>query len=95
PEIIYQLNVTQKMRIRAFVVSSSGHDMDIYLKNTLDDNSCATRGDHWVESELSPGTYYFVVDTFGEDASKAGEYLFGIVECDSDDKTCGKTTQGG
>jgi hypothetical protein len=95
PEIIYQLNVTQKMRIRAFVVSSSGHDMDIYLKNTLDDNSCATRGDHWVESELSPGTYYFVVDTFGEDASKAGEYLFGIVECDADDKTCGKTTQGG
>ncbi len=94
PEFYYKLTLTSSKKIRAFAVSADGVDVDIHLKTTLNDNSCKVRGDKWIEASLTAGTYYFVIDTFSSDAN-AGEYLFGIVECDSDDKYCGSSTIGG
>ena len=53
-----------------------------------------TRGDKCVEANLSAGTYYFVIDTC-DSTNNAGEYMFGIVECESGDTLCGSKTTGG
>ena len=94
PEIVYKYTTKTSKKIRAFAVSANGVDADIHLKNSLDDNKCMARGDKWVEANLSAGTYYFVIDTC-DSANKAGEYMFGIVECESGDTLCGSKTTGG
>ncbi len=94
PEKYYQMTLTKSQKIRAFALSQKGVDVDIHLKNTVGDNSCLTRGDTFVEGNLSAGTYYFVIDTFGSNAN-AGGYLFGVVNCDSDDSLCGTSNVGG
>ena len=96
PEKVYRLTVTSPVRIRAFAMSSSQTDADIHLLTDLSANACRVRGDKWVESELSPGTYYFVVDTYNAtgDDTNAGLYLFGIHACDSDDAACGSQDRG-
>ncbi len=94
PEVFYKLKLTEKTKIRAFVVSDTNVDADIHLKTSLDDNNCMARGDTWVESELDAGTYYISIDTFTSDA-KAGEYMFGVVKCMNEDPLCGTKTTGG
>ena len=94
PEIYYKLTLTSSKKLRVFAVSADNVDVDLYLKKTLADDSCVTRGDKWIEASLGAGTYYFVVDTYGS-SSNAGEYLFGVIECDSDDAYCASTTTGG
>ncbi len=93
PEIYYKLTLTKTTKIRAVALSADGVDVDIHLAQALD-GSCTVRGDKWVESSLAAGTYYFIVDTYGG-SGNAGEYLFAIVECDSDDKYCASSTIGG
>lgn len=94
PEIIYKYEIKSAKKVRAFAVSAAGVDVDIHIKKSLDDNKCMTRGDKWIEANLAAGTYFFVVDTF-KDSSNAGEYLFGIVECEAGDTLCGSKTTGG
>jgi len=94
PEFYYKITLTSTKKVRAFALSADNVDVDIHLKTSLNDNACKARGDKWIEASLTAGTYYFVVDTYASD-SNAGEYLFGIVECDGDDSYCGSTTTGG
>ena len=94
PEIYYKLVLTKNTKIRAFALSSSKVDVDMHLLKSTDAAGCLARGDKWVEGNLSAGTYYLVVDTYSGDGN-AGEYLFGIVECLSDDPLCGASTVGG
>ena len=95
PEIYYKLVLTKQTKIRAFAISSSTSvDVDIHLQKEINSNECMTRGDRFVEANLEAGTYYFSVDTCNGD-SHAGEYLFGILECGSDDPLCGSSMTGG
>ncbi len=94
PEYYYKITLNTQKKIRAFALSSTGSvDVDIHLLSALDASKCLTRGNRWVEATLNAGTYYFVVDTYT--ATSAGEYLFGIVECDADDAYCAQKTTGG
>ena len=96
PEKIYRLTVSKQTRIRAFAMSASGVDVDVHLLSSLNSNACRVRGDRWLEANLSPGAYYFAVDTFNSTASNAnaGLYLFGVHACDPDDADCGSRDAG-
>ena len=90
PEYYYKMVLTAPTKIRAFVVSDTGADLDIHIKTSASDSNCLDRDDIWFEKTLDAGTYYFVIDTFvdGGTAQK-GEYLFGVHACDADDPYCG------
>ncbi len=100
PEVYYKLELSSKKRIRTFVVSErltytypyDEADLDIHiLRGSASSNSCIKRDDIMIHGSLAKGTYYFVIDTFGTSSNESanrGKYLFGIVECDSDDKYC-------
>ncbi|MBQ9817774.1 MAG: SGNH/GDSL hydrolase family protein [Proteobacteria bacterium] len=90
PEYYYKMVLNAKTKIRAFVVSDSGADLDIHIKNSATDNQCIDRDDIWFEKTLNAGTYYFVIDTFVKNnTAQSGEYLFGVHACDADDPYCG------
>ena len=91
PEYYYKLVVTKTTKIRTFVASGNGVDVDIHLVTSVDGKGCINRNDKGFEATLNPGTYYIIIDTFSgtSGTTKPGQYLFGIHECDADDATCG------
>ena len=66
--------------------NGSEYDLDVQLlKGNTNASSCMVRSDRLMLGTLDPGTYYIVVDTYGKQGATApGEYLLGILECDSD-----------
>ena len=97
PERVYRLEVASSVKIRAFAASRTDVDVDIHLLKSLSKDASLACGNRWVEATLSPGTYYFVVDTCNNDGSNtsAGTYLFGVHLCDADDTACGASATGG
>ncbi len=90
PEYYYKLVLNTSKRLRMFALSAtSAVDTDIHLlRSSIASNTCIKRSDIMIQGTLKAGTYYIAVDSYGSDASNAGKYLLGIVECDSDDKYC-------
>jgi len=82
PEVIYQLEVTEMTEVRALVFDGAGVDLDVHiLESSPAGGNCRARNDKQVTWILTPGTWYFSVDTFvpaGLDPA-AGEYLFVLV----------------
>lgn len=95
-EYYYKMELKSKKRLKIFVVSGrayksdgsngSEYDLDVQLlKGNTNASSCMVRSDRLMLGTLDPGTYYIVVDTYGKQGATApGEYLLGILECDSD-----------
>ncbi len=88
-ENYYKLVLTEKKRLKMFVVSgrnANGEvDQDIHvLKGSIDANQCVTRANILLMGTLDAGTYYISIDT----CDNPGQYLMGVVECLSDDKRC-------
>lgn len=102
PEYYYKLELKEKKRLKIFVVSGTSYnsnwsygknyDLDLQiLKGDAKAGSCKVRSDRLAMGTLDAGTYYIVVDTFGKAGSTSpGQYLLGIIECDSD-KSSGET----
>jgi len=90
PEYYYKLVLSSTKRLRMFALSStSSIDVDIHLlRSNMTAAACIKRSDVMIQGTLKAGTYYIAVDSYGSDSSNAGEYLLGVVECDSDDKYC-------
>jgi hypothetical protein len=82
PEVVYQLEVTEPTLVRALVFDGPGVDLDVHiLESSPAGNNCRARNDLQTTYMLTPGTWYFSIDTFvpaGMDPA-AGEYLFVLV----------------
>ena len=95
-EYYYKMELKSKKRLKIFVVSGrayksdgsngNAYDLDVQiLKGNTNASSCMVRSDRLMLGTLDAGTYYIVVDTYGKQGATApGEYLLGILECDSD-----------
>ena len=80
PEQVYRLEVATSVRLRAVVLDRGNVDVDLHLLGgTVGETGCVARGDTLVESDLSPGTYHLVVDTYASGGQAlAGEYLLAV-----------------
>lgn len=74
PEYIYALNVTTPGALTVSVTNDVGADMDVELLDNLNTTACKVRNDKTFTANVGCGTYYVVVDTFGTDSTKAGNY---------------------
>lgn len=78
PEVWYRLVVTRATRLRAEVFVRGTTDVDVHLlDHTGSAAGCVQRNDKVVTADLSPGTWFIVVDSFvASGVSRAGEFLF-------------------
>jgi lysophospholipase L1-like esterase len=80
PEIVYRVDVTQAMTLRARVFVDSGVDIDVMWLSAPDKNSCIARNDKVVDLQAQPGTYWLSCDTFvSSTGPKPGAYRLTIV----------------
>jgi hypothetical protein len=82
PEVVYRLEVTRPMTVRATVVSLGTADVDVHLLgSTSSAASCLARNDKTVTRQLMPGTFFFSLDTFvSSGVERAGEYVLVVME---------------
>ncbi|MDA3862718.1 MAG: phosphodiester glycosidase family protein [Deltaproteobacteria bacterium] len=80
PELVYKFDLSQSGRISAWVTGDNGIvDIDIHLLSSLSlsgstAQDCLARAHKYIEVDnLSPGTYYIVVDSYNGPA-QAGEF---------------------
>ena len=80
PERIYKFTVHTNTRIRASVDHTGypGKDVDIHLLGSMSNTDCLIRADWSFEYDLTPGTYYISVDSYGNDASRATDYTITV-----------------
>lgn len=63
-EVIYRVEVPAAGFLSAAVHETSGVDVDVHILSALDDQACISRGNFHAKADVTPGTYYVVVDTF-------------------------------
>lgn len=81
-EVVYRLEVTRPMTVRATVVSLGTADLDVHLlRGSVSAAACVARNDKTVTSALMPGTYFIVVDTYvSAGTERSGEYALVVME---------------
>lgn len=65
PEHVYRLEITERTILRAVLTEPEG-DLDLFLLNDCDTDSCLAAANLELTADLDPGTYFLVVDTYGE-----------------------------
>lgn len=91
PEVVYQLNLSAAVRLRAMVLDVGDVDIDIHLLEDLGGGeSCLARNDTLVQGTLGPGTFYLVADTYVSSVGEpyVGEFLLVVTTCEDDDDAC-------
>ena len=90
PEVVYRLEVTSPVRIRAIVLDRGDVDIDVHLLDASATTAgCLARDDALLEADLTPGTYHIVLDTYvSAGTEKSGEYLFVLMTCPPGDPAC-------
>ncbi len=90
PEVVYRLEVTSPMRIRAIVLDRGDVDIDVHLLDgSATTAGCMARDDRLLEADLAPGTYHIVLDTYVASGTEhSGEYLFVLMTCAPGDPAC-------
>jgi hypothetical protein len=73
------------------VYESSGVDVDVHILSALDDQACLSRGNLHAKADVTPGTYYVVIDTYGGQAN-AGGYQLDIGFIEPSQGACGMQT---
>jgi hypothetical protein len=83
-ELVYRLTVDEPITVRAMAVGRRDTDVDVHLlRGAVEPEACVARDDHEVVRELTPGTWYVVVDTFAADGQpRAGEVLVLVAPTD-------------
>jgi Thrombospondin type 3 repeat len=73
PEYIYKFTVDENVHFlgEIFKPEPGGVDVDIHLLSSINPPVLIERSDHYLTLQLTPGTYYIVVDTF---ENQAGSY---------------------
>jgi hypothetical protein len=82
PEVMYRLEVSRSMTVRATVVSLGTADLDVHLlRASVASANCLARNDKTVTMALMPGTYFYSIDTYVAAGTElAGEYALVVVE---------------
>lgn len=83
PELFYRMDLRSTTSVRAVVVSRTGVDVDVHLLDaSASEAGCIARAHQELSMvALTPGTYYFALDTFTTaERELAGEYLFVVLE---------------
>ena len=91
PEYVYSFELEESTAIRALVLDREGVDIDIHLLGDGGvEDDCIRRAHHLIQGELSPGRYFFSLDTWVNSSRQelGGDYLFVILRCDRDDSDC-------
>ncbi len=72
-EEVYKVTVSEAGELNVTINDGSDYivDLDVHLLSTLDNNSCLVRADNSFNYEVTPGTYYIVVDSY---KGKVGSY---------------------
>ncbi|MFT3712003.1 MAG: SGNH/GDSL hydrolase family protein [Archangium sp.] len=79
-EVLYRLEVTQAINLRAFVISLGTSDVDIHLLSSPSGSACLARSDKVLTRAMTPGTYWLSLDTFeGSSGALPGEYLLVVM----------------
>ncbi|MFO0598268.1 MAG: SGNH/GDSL hydrolase family protein [Myxococcaceae bacterium] len=81
PEVLYRLELTQSINLRAFVVSLGTADIDLHLLSAPDSGqACLARNDKVITRALTPGTYWLSLDTYQASTGVLpGEYLLVVM----------------
>lgn len=93
-EKIHELVLTDSANVTATLSNLNGVDLDVHILSACNASACITRADNIATAnDLAPGTYYIVVDGFGNDASQQGNYTL-LINCSavtptSNTGTCG------
>lgn len=90
PEVVYRLEVTSPVRIRAIVLDRGEVDIDLHLLGASATTAdCLARDDALLEADLTAGTYHVVVDTYvSSGTEQSGEYVFVLLTCPPGDPAC-------
>jgi hypothetical protein len=91
PEFTYRFSLDRETAIRAMVLDEGETDIDLHLlDDSVSEAGCLVRAHRTIEGTLPAGDYAFVLDTWvdGDGNELAGEYLFVVQECESDDSDC-------
>ena len=74
PEHIYRLDVDAEMEFWAGLRDIGEIDLDIFLLNDCDTDSCLVGANTELSLTLDPGTYYLIIDGAGGNTDNAGPY---------------------
>ncbi len=74
PEHIYRLDVLSELEFWAGLRGIGDEDLDIFLLNNCDTDSCLVGANTEFIIQLQPGTYYLIVDGAGTGNPAAGPY---------------------
>lgn len=77
PEVIYRLDIATAGALHAELASIDGADLDLWLfEGGLGGADCVVKVDQTLQRELTPGTWYLVVEAFESGGvPMVGEYL--------------------
>ena len=90
PERVYRLDVEVSGFLNVAVWDDDGVDVDVHILSARDPESCVARGHHQASVDVSPGTWWVVVDSYTEGArSFAGAYRLEIGLYQPSEGPCG------
>jgi hypothetical protein len=80
PEVWYQLTVTEPGRVTASIREDKhdGVDVDLHLLASVEASSCIARDNERIDALVEAGTYWLVLDTFGDRLQKPGPYRLDV-----------------
>ena len=82
-EKYHKLTVTDTSLVTV-QLSNLDVDLDLLMLNNINQpGNCSRRDDNTIQTTLNPGTYYFVVDGFGNTTSNQGTYTITALNCNA------------
>lgn len=78
PEHIYRLEVTERLQLRAALSELGAQDLDLFLLDGCDTDACLAGANLELVAELTPGTWWLVVDGYGNAPGAAGPYTLNL-----------------
>lgn len=81
PETIYRLDVITDLELFAGLRDLGAVDLDIFLLDDCDTETCLTSDNTEFSIQLAPGTYYLVVDGYGKGSELPGSTYTLLIDC--------------
>ena len=80
PEVVYEVQISEAGWLQVGVSDGYGVDVDVHILSALSPSDCVARGNHETGANVTPGTWYVVVDTWVSSSGTVydGAYDLGI-----------------
>lgn len=92
-EVIYRVEVPASGFLSAAVFEGAGVDVDVHILSALDSQACVSRGNLQAKADVTPGTWFVVVDTYvSAGVPQAGSYRVDIGFIRPSEGACGLAT---